>query len=63
LDGLDLLGDGGEDALLEAVELVKAAPRAALAQTHEDATDGLRRKSKKKTISRSQEIILCRKQK
>jgi hypothetical protein len=48
LDGLDLLGDGGEDALLEAVELVKAAPRAALAQTHEDATDGLRRKSKKK---------------
>ena len=36
LDGLDLLRDGGEHALLEPVELVEAAPGADLAQPHED---------------------------
>lgn len=41
LDVLDLLRDGREHSLLQTVELVKAAPGAHLAETHEDATHGL----------------------
>ena len=37
LDGLDLLRHGGQRALLEPVELVKAAPRAAHAEPRENA--------------------------
>lgn len=36
LDGLDLHGDGRQHRLLQAVELVEAAPGAALDQAHED---------------------------
>ena len=41
LDGLDLLGAGGEHTLLQTIELVEAAPRAHLAQTHKDTAHGL----------------------
>ena len=41
LDGLDLHGHGRQRLLLQPVELVKAAPGAALDQADEDATHGL----------------------
>ena len=41
LDGLDLHGHGREHRLLQAVELIKAAPSSTLHQAHEDATHGL----------------------
>ena len=41
LDGLDLLGHSREHPLLQAVELIKAAPRSHLAETDKDSTHGL----------------------
>lgn len=41
LDELHLLGDGGQHPLLQTIELVKAAPRSHLTQTHKDTTHSL----------------------
>ena len=50
LDVLDLLGDGREHSLLQSVELVEAAPRSHLTQTHEDTTHGLKTEELTKEI-------------
>ena len=41
LDGLNLLGYCGEDALFETVELIETAPCSHLTKTNEDTTHGL----------------------